>query len=48
VGLIPFEPTVSRALVARRTVVDFNCGPATAAVADTWEKVQRTLAGQAP
>jgi MinD superfamily P-loop ATPase len=48
VGLIPFEPTVSRALVARKTVVDFACGPATAAVVATWEKVQRTLAGQAP
>jgi MinD superfamily P-loop ATPase len=44
VGLIPFEPAVSRALVARQTVVEFDCGPATAAVADTWEKVRQTLA----
>ena len=48
VGLIPFEPTVSRALVARKTVVDFDCGQATAAVIETWDKVQRTLAGPAP
>jgi MinD superfamily P-loop ATPase len=48
VGLIPFEPAVSRALVARQTVVDFACGPATDAVVATWEQVQRTLAGQAP
>jgi MinD superfamily P-loop ATPase len=48
VGLIPFDPAVSRALVARQTVVDFDCGPATAAVIETWDKVQRTLAGQAP
>ena len=48
VGLIPFEPAVSRALVARKTVVDFDCGPATVAVIETWDKVQRTLAGPAP
>ena len=48
VGLIPFEPAVSRALVARQTVVDFDCGPTTDAVVATWERVQRTLAGQAP
>ncbi|MDZ7622516.1 MAG: ATP-binding protein [Candidatus Competibacteraceae bacterium] len=48
VGLIPFEPAVSRALVARQTVVDFACGPATDAVVATWEQVQRTIAGQAP
>ena len=48
VGLIPFEPAVSRALVARQTVVDFDCGQATAAVIETWDKVQRTLAGPAP
>jgi MinD superfamily P-loop ATPase len=48
VGLIPFEPAVSRALVARQTVVDFDCGPATAAVIETWDKVQRTIAGPAP
>lgn len=44
VGLIPFEPAVSRALVARQTVVELDCGPATAAVAATWDRVRQTLA----
>jgi MinD superfamily P-loop ATPase len=47
VGLIPFEPAVSRALVARQTVVDFDCGPATAAVVATWAQVRRTIVGPA-
>jgi MinD superfamily P-loop ATPase len=43
VGEIPFDPAVTRALVARRTVVDGDGGPAAAAVVRTWETVSRLL-----
>jgi MinD superfamily P-loop ATPase len=42
-GEIPFEPAVSRALIARKNVVEFDCGPATEAVVRTWEAVSRLL-----
>lgn len=42
-GEIPFEPAVSRALIARKNVVEFDCGPATEAVIHTWKAVSRLL-----
>ena len=44
VGEIPFEPMVTRALVARRSVVDFDCGPVSEAVVRLWELVSSRLA----
>ena len=42
-GEIPFEPAVNRALVAHRSVVDFECGPVSAAVARLWEEIYARL-----
>lgn len=42
-GKIPLEPAVSRALVARKSVVDFDCGPATEAVVGIWERLSRRM-----
>ena len=44
VGEIPFDPVVTRALVAHRSVADFDCGPVSEAVARLWETVSRRLA----
>ena len=38
-GEIPFDPAVNRALVARRSMVDFDCGPVSTAVARPWEEI---------
>ncbi|MBN2231715.1 MAG: ATP-binding protein [Deltaproteobacteria bacterium] len=43
VGEIPFAAVVNRALVARRSVVDYDCGPVTQVVRDMWEEVARRL-----
>ena len=43
VGEIPFDPRVTRALVARRSVVDFDCGPVSDAVLRLWEAVSNRL-----
>jgi len=40
---IPFDPVVTRALVARRSVVDFDCGPVSDAVVGLWEAVSQRL-----
>jgi len=42
VGDIPFDPAVTRALVARRSVAEFDCGPVSEAVARLWEAVFRS------
>jgi MinD superfamily P-loop ATPase len=44
VGDIPFDPVVTRALVARRSVADFDCGPVSEAVTRLWDAVSRRLA----
>jgi MinD superfamily P-loop ATPase len=44
IGAIPFDLVVTRALVARRSVVDFDCGPVSDAVARLWEAVSLRLA----
>jgi MinD superfamily P-loop ATPase len=38
-GEIPFDPTVHAALAARRSLVDFNEGPAAMAVVRLWEEI---------
>ncbi len=42
-GEIPFDLAVNRSLVARRSVVDFDCGPVSAAVARLWEEIYARL-----
>lgn len=46
VGEIPFEPAVNQALVARRNVVDFDCGPVSDVVASMWREVEARLGWQ--
>ncbi|WP_242445787.1 ATP-binding protein [Chromatium okenii] len=43
VGQIPFDQAVNRALVARRSVIDIDCGAVTSAVRQLWETVQARL-----
>jgi MinD superfamily P-loop ATPase len=42
-GEIPFDPAVNRALVARRSVMDVDCGAVSSAVSGLWESVQDRL-----
>lgn len=42
-GEIPFDPAVNRALVARRSVVDVDCGSVSTAVTALWEDLQDRL-----
>jgi MinD superfamily P-loop ATPase len=44
VGHIPFDPMVTRALVARHSVADFDCGTVSEAVARLWDAISRHLA----
>jgi MinD superfamily P-loop ATPase len=43
-GEIPFDPAVNRALVARRSVVDVDCGDVSTAVTRLWDAMQTRLA----
>ncbi|WP_304303279.1 ATP-binding protein [Chromatium okenii] len=43
VGQIPFDQAVNRALVARRSVIDVDCGAVTIAVRQLWETVLARL-----
>jgi MinD superfamily P-loop ATPase len=43
VGEIPFDAVVNRALVARRSVVDYDCGRVTQVVRQIWAEVFRRL-----
>jgi MinD superfamily P-loop ATPase len=43
VGEIPFDPAVSQALVARKSVVAFDCGPVSDVVARMWHDVREQL-----
>jgi len=43
VGEIPFEPSVTRALVARKSVMDFDCGPVTGIVRRMWREIEGHL-----
>jgi MinD superfamily P-loop ATPase len=40
VGEIPFSPAVRQALVARKSPVDFDCGPVTGIVERMWSEIQ--------
>ncbi|KHD08941.1 (4Fe-4S)-binding protein [Candidatus Thiomargarita nelsonii] len=43
VGEIPFEPAVNQAQVARKSVVDFNCGEVSKVVARLWADIREKL-----
>jgi MinD superfamily P-loop ATPase len=42
-GEIPFDPAVNRALVARRSVVDCDCGAVSTAVTRLWDGIRARL-----
>ena len=44
VGRIPFDESVTRAMVAGRTVVEFGQNPARDAIEGIWREVERCLA----
>ncbi|NEV63670.1 ATP-binding protein [Thiorhodococcus minor] len=46
-GEIPFDPAVTKALMAQRSVIDADCGPVVDAVTGLWEAVSARL-GQLP
>ncbi|MBN2333391.1 MAG: ATP-binding protein [Deltaproteobacteria bacterium] len=43
VGEIPFEPLVNKAQVARKSVVDFDCGSVGQVVRQMWQEVEKKL-----
>jgi MinD superfamily P-loop ATPase len=43
VGRVPYDPAVTRAQIARRTVIEASDGPAAKAICDVWGEVQRRL-----
>lgn len=47
-GRIPYDPTVTRAQIRRRTVVEEGGGPAAAAIRGVWEQVEKRLRPAAP
>lgn len=40
---IPFEPKVNQALVARKSVLDFDCGLVSTIAARMWENTRERL-----
>ena len=43
IGEIPFESSVNRALVARKSVIDFPCGEVTAMIQRMWQDIEGHL-----
>ncbi len=48
VGRIPYDPAVTQAQIARKSVVEASKGPAAQAIRDLWIKTQRYLHQSAP
>ncbi|MCL6580445.1 MAG: ATP-binding protein [Firmicutes bacterium] len=45
-GRVPYDPAVTRALLAGRAVVENGPGPATEALAVVWDRLERRLGGE--
>jgi MinD superfamily P-loop ATPase len=45
VGMIPYDPEVTKAQIKRISVVEHDTSPATKAIRDVWKKVKRSLGG---
>ena len=48
VGRIPYDPEVTRAQIAARSVVETSAGPAAEAIVTTWHRVEERLRTSAP
>lgn len=48
VGRVPYDSAVTRAQIARKTMVEASDGPAARAICHIWEKVERGLRGDVP
>jgi len=46
VGEIPYDPIVTKAMVAGKTVVEFDAGPAATEIKKLWKKVAPCLLQQ--
>lgn len=47
-GRVPYDPAVTRAQIARKTVIESSNGPAANAIADIWERVEEALQTSVP
>ena len=48
VGRVPYDPAVTGAQIARRTVIEASDGPAAEAICTVWEEVQHRLQASVP
>ena len=48
VGRIPYDPEVTRAQIAARSVVETSTGPAAEAIVATWHRVEERLRTSSP
>jgi MinD superfamily P-loop ATPase len=48
VGRVPYDPAVTRAQIARKTVIENSNGPAAKAIGAIWESVEEALQTSIP